>query len=223
MKRKRRLAALFDLDGVVLDTEGQYDRFWMEQGKRYHPEIPDFHKQIKGFTIEKILEDHFGGKEDLQQQILRELDDFESLMDYAYVPGVEKFIRLLLSHGVKTALVTSSNNVKLSYAVKAHPEFTELFERMITGDKVSRSKPDPECYLLASTQLQIEPEICCVFEDSFAGIEAGRNAGMKVVGVATTNPVEKIQGMVDWVVSDFTGCMYVDFEDLMDRTDNNLK
>lgn len=214
MGRERRLAALFDMDGVVLDTEGQYDLFWIEQGKRYHPGMPDFYKKIKGMTTEKILEDYFGGDMDLQQQISRELDEFEKKMSYPYVPGVENFIRVLLDHGVRIALVTSSNNVKMSYVLKAHPEFTEYFERMITADKVTKSKPDPECYLLAARELQVETDVCCVLEDSFAGIEAGRNARMKVVGLATTNPAEKIQGMVDWVLPDFTGYTYDEFEDL---------
>ena len=55
MDRVRRFAALFDMDGVVLDTEGQYDNFWREQGKRYHPDMPEFHKVIKGQTTELIL------------------------------------------------------------------------------------------------------------------------------------------------------------------------
>jgi HAD hydrolase, family IA, variant 3 len=215
MDRERRLAALFDMDGVVLDTEGQYDLFWIEQGKRYHPGVPDFYKKIKGMTTEKILEDYFGGDMNLQQQISRELDEFESQMSYPYVPGVENFIRILLTHGVRIALVTSSNDMKMSYALKAHPEFTEYFERMITADKITKSKPDPECYLLAAKELQMETDVCCVFEDSFAGIEAGRNARMKVVGLATTNPAEKIQGMVDRVLPDFTGYTYDEFEDLI--------
>ena len=215
MDRESRLAALFDMDGVVLDTEGQYDLFWIEQGKRYHPGMPDFYKKIKGMTTEKILEDYFVGDMNLQQRISRELEEFESRMNYPYIPGVENFIRVLLAHGVRTALVTSSNNVKMSYALKAHPEFTGYFERMITADKITKSKPDPECYLLAAKELQMETNVCCVFEDSFAGIEAGRNARMKVVGLATTNPEEKIQGMVDRVLSDFTGYTYDAFEDLI--------
>lgn len=215
MDRERRLAALFDMDGVVLDTEGQYDLFWIEQGKHYHPGMPDFYKKIKGMTTEKILEDYFTGNVDLQQRISQELEEFESRMNYPYIRGVESFIRVLLVHGVRTALVTSSNNVKMSYVLKAHPEFTGYFERMITADKITKSKPDPECYLLAAKELQMETDVCCVFEDSFAGIEAGRNARMKVVGLATTNPAEKIQGMVDRVLSDFTGYTYDAFEDLI--------
>lgn len=78
MDRERRLAALFDMDGVVLDTEGQYDNFWREQGRRYHPDKPEFHKMIKGQTTELILKNYFKGNVALQQQISRELDEFES-------------------------------------------------------------------------------------------------------------------------------------------------
>ena len=61
MDRERRLAALFDMDGVVLDTEGQYDNFWREQGRRYHPDKPEFHKMIKGQTMELILKNSRAG------------------------------------------------------------------------------------------------------------------------------------------------------------------
>ncbi len=215
MDRVRRFAALFDMDGVVLDTEGQYDNFWREQGKRYHPDMPEFHKVIKGQTTELILKNYFEGDVALQQQVSRELDEFERWMNFPYFPGVEQFIRTLQKHGVRTALVTSSNNKKMAYVLRVHPEFAELFECMITADKITRSKPDPECYLLAARELQIEPDDCCVFEDSFSGIEAGQRAGMKVVGLATTNPREKIQDKVDRVLSDFTGCVYDEFVSLM--------
>lgn len=217
MDRVRRFAALFDMDGVVLDTEGQYDNFWREQGKRYHPDMPEFHKVIKGQTTELILKNYFEGDVALQQQVSRELDEFERWMNFPYFPGVEQFIRTLQKHGVRTALVTSSNNKKMAYVLRVHPEFAELFECMITADKITRSKPDPECYLLAARELQIEPDDCCVFEDSFSGIEAGQRAGMKVVGLATTNPREKIQDKVDRVLSDFTGCVYDQFIGLMDK------
>ena len=168
--------------------------------------------------LDKILyfrEDE--GNVALQQQISLELDEFESRMDFPYFPGVELFIRTLQKHGVRTALVTSSNNKKMAHVLMAHPEFTELFERVITADKITRSKPDPECYLLAARELQMEVDVCCVFEDSFSGIEAGRRAGMKVIGLTTTNPREKIQDKVDWVLSDFTGCVYDEFIGLMER------
>ena len=82
MDRVRRFAALFDMDGVVLDTEGQYDNFWREQGKRYHPDMPEFHKVIKGQTTELILKNYFEGDVALQQQVSRELralDEFSLL------------------------------------------------------------------------------------------------------------------------------------------------
>ena len=90
MDRVRRFAALFDMDGVVLDTEGQYDNFWREQGKRYHPDMPEFHKVIKGQTTELILKNYFEGDVALQQQVSRELDEFERWMNFPYFPGVEQ-------------------------------------------------------------------------------------------------------------------------------------
>ena len=84
MDRERRLAALFDMDGVVLDTEGQYDNFWREQGRRYHPDKPEFHKMIKGQTTELILKNYFEGNVALQQQISRDIFIVNILRTFLY-------------------------------------------------------------------------------------------------------------------------------------------
>lgn len=199
---KRLRAGLFDLDGVILDTETQYSRFWGMQGRLAHPELPEFSKMIKGHTLEEIVETYFPGKEQAEK-VIREIFDFESKMTFDFVPGVMDFACRLKKEGVRLAIVTSSNNEKMQNVFRIHPELTDVFDVMITADKISRSKPDPECYLLAAEELGVSPGNCSVFEDSFAGLEAGRRAGMFVVGVATTNPAEVIKDKADLVIPDF--------------------
>ncbi len=84
----------------------------------------------------------------------------------------------------------------------------EWFDVIVTADKITRSKPDPECYLLAAKELQYAPARCVVFEDSFSGLKAGRGAGMKVIGLATTNPPETIRDKADAVIPDFRDFSY---------------
>ena len=111
MDRNTIIAALFDFDGVIMDTEGQYTIFWDEQGYQYLGE-KDFGRRIKGQTLTQIYDNHFAGMTDVQQQIRVDLDTFEANMQFNYIPGVEAFLDDLKANGVKIAVVTSSNEKK---------------------------------------------------------------------------------------------------------------
>lgn len=214
---ERKMVALFDLDGVVFNTEPQYTIFWGEQGRLYHPEVPDFGQVIKGQTLVQILGRWFPGQDELQKKITAELDDFEIKMNYEYVPGVEKFLSDLNNAGVPTAVVTSSNEAKMLNVYRVHPEFKSYFNRILTSEHFKRSKPDPDCYLLGAKVFDAEPSQCVVFEDSFNGIRAGRSAGMTVVGLSTTNPADKIQSECQLVIPDFMQFSVEKMSDLLCR------
>lgn len=198
-------AALFDLDGVVFDTEPQYTVFWGAQCREFHPEHPGLEHEIKGQTLVQIYEAWFSGPlTEKQALITRRLDEYEAQMSYNYVTGFEQYIRSLREKGVKTAVVTSSNRPKMEAVYRSHPEFKELFDAILTSEDFSASKPDPDCYLKAAERFGVAPEDCVVFEDSFNGLKSGRAAGMTVVGLATTNAAESIRLLCDRVIHDFT-------------------
>lgn len=204
MERKT-IAALFDLDGVIFDTETQYSIFWGEMGRRYHPEVEEFDRKIKGQTLVQIFGKWFAGDTAAQENIIKGLYDFEKNMTYEYVPGAERFLAELRANNVKTAVVTSSNDAKMRNVYLKHPEFAGYFDEILTSERFARSKPAPDCYLLGAEVFAVGVEDCVVFEDSFHGLEAGRVAGMKVVGLSTTNAAEQIVPFCDVVVPDFTG------------------
>lgn len=208
MNKEKKLAALFDFDGVVVDTEPQYTSFWDEKGKTHHPEIPNFGHHIKGQTLTQLYEHYFLEPEGLQAQITRELNEFETRMDFNYIPGVIDFMKKLRENGVKIAIVTSSNDKKMSNAYRAHPELIDMVDHILTADMFTHSKPHPECFLMGAKVFNLPIENCVVFEDSFHGIEAGNRAGMKVIGLATTNPVSAITDKVQIVIQDFVGFTY---------------
>ena len=203
MNKEKPIAALFDFDGVVVDTEPQYSLFWDEKGKKYHPEIPEFGHHIKGQTLIQIYSQFFLQPEGLQSEITRELLDYETRMTFEFIPGVVDFMKELRLKGVKIAIVTSSNDQKMANAHRALPELKSMVDYIVTADKVSHSKPHPECFLLGAESVQVPVENCVVFEDSFHGIESGRRAGMKVIGLATTNPASSIEDTVSLVIPDF--------------------
>lgn len=205
MKKK---AGLFDLDGVIFDTEGQYTQFWSEEGKLLQ-EGSDFSARIKGRTLKEILDRYFPDQEQADG-VIKRLSRFEQEMVIEYIPGAREFIFGLKEQGVKLAIVTSSNDLKMQNVYRLHPEVKKVFDIIVTADKITRSKPDPECYLLAASELGMKKEECVVFEDSFSGLEAGRRAEMKVVGLATSNPAEKIADKADVVVPDFRDLSFTD-------------
>ena len=197
-----KIAALFDLDGVILDTESQYTIFWENIGLEYLGKA-GFGTLIKGQTLTNIYENHFPDKSQ-HSEITSRLNDFEINMNLPFIKGAKDFIIQLKNKGVKLAVVTSSNEKKMANVYKKIPEFTSLFDKILTAEMFAKGKPAPDCYLLGAEVFQADIKNCVVFEDSFHGLEAGRSAGMKVVGLATTNPKEKIAHLSDIVIEDFS-------------------
>ena len=208
MDTTKTIAALFDFDGVIMDTELQYTIFWNEQGEKYL-HVKNFGPCIKGQTLTQIYDKHFAGElASVREQITSDLNLFEKDMAYEYLPGVQDFLVELRRHNVKIVLVTSSNDEKMENVYRTHPEFKEQFDRILTGDMFKRSKPAPDCFLLGMEIFGTVPENSFVFEDSFHGLQAGRSSGAKVIGLATTNSREAIAGKADYIIDDFTGMTY---------------
>lgn len=196
-------AALFDLDGVVFDTESQYTVFWREQCMKYHSDKPGLENKIKGQTLLMIFDKYFSDLKDEQPKIVERLNEFERNMKFEYVAGFNDFIINIHERGIKSAVVTSSNLMKMRSVYAIHGEFKQLFDAILTSEDFERSKPDPDCYYKGATALGVKPEECLVFEDSFNGLKAGRAAGMTVVGLSTTNSAEDIKPYSDYVIPDF--------------------
>lgn len=197
------MIALFDFDGVIVDTESQYTVFWDRMGAEYLG-VEDFGRRIKGQTLVQIFDGHFSGMLKEQEEVVARLNEYEAAMSYDFLPGVVDFLHELKEAGVPTAIVTSSNQPKMEQVYRAHPQLDEMVDAILTSEDFSRSKPDPECFLKGMEILGGTPEETVVFEDSFHGLAAGRAAGAYVVGLATTNSREDIVPLCDMVISDFT-------------------
>ena len=195
-------AALFDLDGVIIDSESTYTKFWAAIGSEYGC-APTFAYDIKGTNLTDIL-NHFDS-EDVRAEIRGKIHDFEQTMTYPIFPGVMEFIADLRRARIKTALYTSSDNTKMMYLEREHPSLCGLFDAVVTGSMVSKSKPDPEGYLKAAELVGCDIKECYVFEDSYQGVEAGRRAGAVVIALATTNPAVKLKEKAHEVIDNFIG------------------
>lgn len=182
--KELKCAVLFDLDGVLLDSEGQYSIFWEQMDHEYPTGIQQFASFIKGFHLARIL--NYFENEDVRQQVLDKLLEFERHMNYEFFPGALEFVKELRSTGIPMAIVTSSDHKKMQALYSQYPEFPTLFDKIVTGDMVTKAKPDPDCFLMGARQLGVDIKDCIVFEDSRNGLIAGRESGALVIGISTT-------------------------------------
>ena len=187
-------AALFDLDGVVFNTEPQYTIFWKSQFSMYHPEFPGI--------------ENLAGRLEEQSKITAKLNEFEVNMHFEFIEGFVDFVTDLRNNGVKTAVVTSSNRQKMENVYAKVHTFKNLFDRILTSEDFTEGKPNPAPYLKGAEVFGLTPSQCVGFEDSFNGLKAVRGAGEFTVGLSTTNPETAISAYADIVIPNYVGCNY---------------
>ena len=198
-------AALFDLDGVIFDTEPQYTKFWGSEFQRYYPDEPGLEQAIKGQTLTQIYDRYFSGAlMGEREAITSRLNDYERRMSFPYIAGVQEFIISLHQRGLHTAVVTSSNHEKMARVYEQHPEFKGLFDAILTSEDFLHSKPHPDCYLRAMARFGATPDEAVVFEDSINGLRSGRDSGALVVALTTSHSAEKLKALSDYQIPDFT-------------------
>lgn len=193
---------MFDFDGVIADTEGEYSRFWEEMGLQLLGR-KNFGEEIKGSTLSHILQTYFPEDETAEREIVAGLSDLESQMSYELIPGVLDFVKQARCQGYRSAIVTSSNIPKMECVYKAHPELRSCFDFILTSEDFSASKPDPDCYLKAMKLCGSNPAHSFVFEDSTNGLKSGRSSGAIVIGLLTTLPAEVVRAHSELQIRDF--------------------
>lgn len=190
---------LFDLDGVLIDSEKEYSRIWAQVNREYPTGVASLESVIKGCTLDKILDDHYPDM-GVREHVVKRLYELESQMKYEYLPGAEQLLKAIKERGIPAVLVTSSNDVKMRHLDEELPEIRDYFTFIVTADLITKSKPDPEGYLLGAHKASRDIRECVVFEDSLQGVKAGRASGAYVVGVAGTLPREILSPYSDIVV-----------------------
>lgn len=194
-----KIAMLFDLDGVLIDSEKSYSVFWSEIGRRFPTGYDNLSTRIKGMTLTEIYHQYFPDPE-IQNVITSSLNRYESEMVYNLNPGVADLLEDLKSRNIPAVMVTSSNDKKMKSLWRQHPELKDYFLHIVTADQISHSKPDPEGYLLGAKIAGADIHHCAVFEDSAQGVAAGHNSGAFVIGIAGTLPADVIQPFSDIVI-----------------------
>lgn len=196
----------FGLDGVIVDTEKYYDKFWNSVAEEHGLKIDNFAATIKGMTLNAIIELYFTIESPEQKQAIREAcSEMEQSINYKeiVIPGVLDFLKYLKKENYNIGLVTSSPTSKVG-VVQNQLSICRMFDTIITADSIKRGKPDPMGYVLAQTNLGVESSQCAVFEDAFTGIKAATYAFMRVIGVSTTLPADYLKDYTYGVIADFS-------------------
>ena len=195
--------ALFDLDGVLIDSETTYTRFWEEIDRIYPTGIENYAIAIKGTTLPEILK-HYED-ESVRTDIMRRVVEFQENLTFNLYDGVEEFLAQLRQNNIRTAIVTSSDNRKMQLLFSQIPQLKELVDVVIDASMVTHSKPNPEGYLKAAEAIGCNPKDCYVFEDSLQGLKAGRESGATAIALATTYPRETLKGKAAKIIDGFVG------------------
>lgn len=191
-------AVIFDMDGVICHTNPFHSQAFQAFFKKRNlsPTEEDFAAHMYGKNNGYILS-HFLGRKIEGQELLDLEDEKESLFREIYeayvdpIPGFLPFFHELRKAGFKTAVATSAPFANLELIAGKLDLFPHL-ESALASEHVSKHKPDPEVYLKSARNMSLEPSECIVFEDSFSGVSAAKNAGMKVVGVLSSHAKEEL-------------------------------
>ena len=198
----QKIGFLFDLDGVLIDSENEYSKIWIQLNKEFPTGVENLELKIKGCTLTKILNDYYPD-DNTKSLVAKRLHELEDQMQYDYLPYAKEFLKELKKRGISCALVTSSDNRKISHLKEELPDILNFFDFIVTGDLVKTSKPSPEGYLLAASKLNLKPQKCVVFEDSEQGVLAGKNANSYVVGITGTIDKDKLEPHVNEMINNF--------------------
>ncbi len=204
----QKSAVIFDMDGVIVDNMKYHKRAWEVFLKKYAPDmdVEEFSNHF-GKVNKDLLKIVFQ-REVSDEEVSRFGDEKEALYrelyaeDVAPTSGLVDFLQELRENSVKTAVASAAPKVNVDFVFEK-TGLRPYFDVSTDANDVTRGKPDPEIYLKTAEKLDCPPEACLVFEDSVPGIQAGRNAGMKVIGVATSHPADKLKD-TEFVIKDFT-------------------
>lgn len=195
---KTQLAVIFDMDGVICHTNPYHSVAFREffAKRDLYPTDEEFANHMFGKSNSYILR-HFLQREIIGEEFVQMEDEKESLFRKIYEPHVEPiagfmpFFQELKSKSVKTAVATSAPLANLDLIAGKLDLFSRM-ESYMASEHVKKHKPDPEVYLTSAERIGMRPEQCVVFEDSFSGVSAGLNAGMRVVGVLSSHTKEEL-------------------------------
>ncbi|MCR9252479.1 MAG: HAD family phosphatase [bacterium] len=194
----KNIGLLFDMDGVIVDNHNYHLEAWIQFFEKHGKSITEdeYKKNVNGKTLKRIVKEFFDDSiSDEQAQKFGE--EKEALYreiygsDLAPVEGLLDFMDNVRTAGIKMAVGTSAPIENVEFTIDGL-NIRNYFDGIIYDKHVSKGKPDPEVYQLCAKAVGLPNDQCIVFEDALLGIEAGKNAGSKVIGLITTHSEEEL-------------------------------
>lgn len=203
----KTVAVIFDMDGVIVDTNPYHKISLKQFCERYGYNLSDEElvHRIYGRTNNEWIRNLFGPLP--KERILELGEEKEALFREIYKPvinplaGLENFLKKLEAHHIPTAIGTSAPRSNVDFVLTG-TNLTKYFPVILDQSDVEHGKPHPEIYLKTADQLKIAPQQCIVFEDSLSGVESAQRAGAKVIGVTTTHTHQEL-GHTNHSIEDF--------------------
>jgi beta-phosphoglucomutase len=197
---KATFAAIFDMDGTLIDNTPYHFKSWQALFKKYGKgelKKETYYTEISGVPILDTLRRLFGTDYDELglKELLKEKEEFYRELYAPHlvaIKGLESFLASLKNAGIKMAMATSATVEDIDFILNKVPIRGD-FAEIVNSSMVSKPKPNPQIFLKAAQMLNMDPAKCIVFEDSLAGIKAGNDAGMKVVGITTGHAAAQLQ------------------------------
>lgn len=188
---------IFDLDGVLVSTDELHYRSWKmvadAEGIHFDRTINERLRGVDRTTSLAIILERARrsyGEDEKKAMAERKNSEFREMVSAMtaadLLPGAMSLLESLRSRGLKTAVASSSRNAGL---IVEQLGLSNMFDAVVDGNHITRSKPDPEVFLKAAAALALPPRECVVVEDAESGIEAARRAGMPVLGVSRGSPL----------------------------------
>lgn len=208
-------AILFDLDGVLLDSTSCIERHWQEWAEKHEIDLNLVLQNAHGVrTIEtiKLVAPHLAAEKEAAEFTANEILDTEGVVA---IPGAKELVEHLPTG--KWAIVTSGGYDLVQARLKKAG--LPMPKHIVSADDVNQGKPSPQPYLIGANKLGIPIDQCVVVEDAPIGVKAGKSAGMRVIGIASTHSKEElVDAGVDFLVDNLQNLQIS-----MDRPDRSVK
>ncbi|MFD0941922.1 beta-phosphoglucomutase [Pedobacter boryungensis] len=205
-------ACIFDLDGVIVDTAVYHYKAWKRLANQLGFDFTEEqNEELKGISridsLKIILNWDDVSKTDEEMQELATLkntwyvDMITKMTPKEILPGAKEFLALVKANNYLTALGSASKN---SETILKQIGLTHMFDALVDGNKVTKSKPNPEVFLVGAQELNVKPEECVVFEDAIAGVQAAKAGKMKAVGIGKADVLSEadlvIEGLFEMTI-----------------------
>ena len=190
-------AVIFDMDGVIFDTEKVYLDIWIEVFEKYgYKMTKELYVNVMGTGRKNVIKtflENFGDDLPIEKMYEEKDNQLFYIIENQGIPlkeGVKELFSMLKEKNYKIALATSAKRERVEKQIK-DKWLKESFDAIVCGDDVEKGKPSPDIFLKAAKKIDVEPENCFVVEDSPAGIKAAFSGGMKGIHVQDLKVADK--------------------------------